>query len=640
MISANRRLEAGLSQAHEHLQRLAPVTRRLRTDAARLSNELWRELLATPAHIRSSHKLALLRTGLSQSTRRLAGETFSPIALQLSRLSRTPATLRQLPFDRFRGSPARGRDVVAGRFALAGSLLDLPDSQPWSAPNPSSPQFRRALHSFVWLADLCALANVEPGEAPAARQAALTFITGWLDADPQSPSPAWHPRVAGRRLISWLSSGTLLAEAGDTAWRGRFAQSVAQQARFVALTHELLPSTAERLTALIALVLARLSLGTAGPTGGPAAAALARELKRQILPDGGHASRSPAIQFDLLADLLVLKEAFQLANATMPKELAEAVAGMMPMLRFFEVGDGTLAAFHGSGRQDPASVRAVLEADEAQSRPLGYAPHSGFHRLAAESTLIIVDAGAAPAPAMVGETHAGSLAFELASGGQRIVINCGRPATPDHEEERAARTAASHSTLVLGSGKTPPPTASPWQGLLLSKTTSGLAQKVEARRHEEQAAGYGGTWLDMSHDGYATAYGRRHVRRLYVQERGGDVRGEDRIEPIVDTGAAPSVPFALRFHLHPDVTVTVANGENGAVLTLPSGEVWRFQCKGGPVSLADSICYAPEGERVTRQIVIKGTAGPEPVSLRWAFKRQAIAAAATTQDCIAAAGAT
>ena len=171
----------------------------------------------------------------------------------------------------------------------------------------------------------------------------------------------------------------------------------------------------------------------------------------------------------------------------------------------------------------------------------------------------------------------------------------------------AQRATAAHSTLVVND-----------TNACVFAADTGLVRgpvNVTCRRDESE----GNTWLEMSHDGYAAPYGVIHHHRLYLTAGGEDLRGEDRIEG--DT----TQPFVLRFHLHPDVNVSVAQNAQAAILKLPSGGWWRMRARGGAISLADSIYMGKRGEaRRAQQIVV--TADPQAAdhTVRWAITREVV----------------
>ena len=104
-----------------------------------------------------------------------------------------------------------------------------------------------------------------------------------------------------------------------------------------------------------------------------------------------------------------------------------------------------------------------------------------------------------------------------------------------------------------------------------------------------------------------------HRRSLYVASSGDDVRGEDMIEAF-----APQ-PFALRFHLHPDVSASPQQG--GAVLLrLRSGAGWRLRADGGRIGIENSIYLGGAEPRRSEQVVVTGSPdGPQQV--KWAISK-------------------
>ena len=55
--------------------------------------------------------------------------------------------------------------------------------------------------------------------------------------------------------------------------------------------------------------------------------------------------------------------------------------------------------------------------------------HSGYQRIEAGQSVVLMDTGSPPALTLSAEAHAGCLSFELSAHAQRLVVNCGLPAT-------------------------------------------------------------------------------------------------------------------------------------------------------------------------------------------------------------------
>ena len=172
-----------------------------------------------------------------------------------------------------------------------------------------------------------------------------------------------------------------------------------------------------------------------------------KELDRQILSDGGHISRNPEALVELLLDLLPLRQCFVARDRAPPKELTDAIDRIMPMLRFFRTGDGTLARFNGAGPTPTDALATVLAYDDVEGAPVRSATNSGYVRLECGPTLLICDIGPAPALSVSSSAHAGFLAFEMSSGNCPIIVNCGTPSIDHADWIPFARSTPAHSTL-------------------------------------------------------------------------------------------------------------------------------------------------------------------------------------------------
>ena len=172
---------------------------------------------------------------------------------------------------------------------------------------------------------------------------------------------------------------------------------------------------------------------------------LHRELDRQVFADGGHVSRSPAMQVAVLADLVEIRKALRLAKHD-DVALGERISIMTSMLRLLRHGDGGLALFNHSTEGEVWFINSLIAQAEAKRKSSSSAPETGFERLVAGRTCLIMDTGK-PSPAER-SAHAGMLSFELSVGRQRMIVNCGAsPADP--KWDGALRATAAHSTLII-----------------------------------------------------------------------------------------------------------------------------------------------------------------------------------------------
>ena len=98
---------------------------------------------------------------------------------------------------------------------------------------------------------------------------------------------------------------------------------------------------------------------------------------------------------------------------------------------------------------------------------------------------------------------------------------------------------------------------------------------------------------------------------------GADVRGEDSLMRIRRQRGRE---FALRFHLHPDVSCAMTEDRRAALLRLPSGAVWQMRTAGATMGIDESI-YAGDGatRQRTSQVALIGPI-EEATTIKWALK--------------------
>lgn len=502
--------------------------------------------------------------------------------------------------DPWGGDAAAGRSIVSGRLSLAGTSLTVPVS-PWDLSDAPL-AWRRAAHSFSWLSDLAAAGGEDTVEC------ARAYTESWLALETSTPPGAnrmlWNAAVTGQRVRNWLYHWPFLMS-GGTKLADRILESLGRQIRHLSFVAGSEGTGADRLAAISGFVHASVVLSAFRARMPRAIGMLERELFASILPDGCHATRSPRIQFEVLRDLVALRDLFRGLHEEVPIALVTAIDRMAPVLRFFRHGDGGLALFNDTREGDATVIDAVLGRSDARGRAPARCPHGGFERLSAGKLSVLVDSGAPPDSPYDDHAHAGPLSLEIAYGTERLIVNCGAARTRDGEWIRAQRTTAAHSTLGVEDTNAD------------AITTDGRIGRRRASTVVERNEDGHAVWVDMSHDGYARLFGLTHRRRLYLAPEGNDLRGEDSL-----TGEEGHT-FTLRFHLHPKVQVSLLANHASALLKTPSGSGWRLRINGAAMTLTDSVYLGSAQEtKRTQQILLTGVTGPDGVTVKWALQRE------------------
>jgi len=434
-----------------------------------------------------------------------------------------------------------GEAILAGAFVLAGQTLAVGvRGDPWDRPSPNR-AFAEALHRFDWLPYLIAA-------GPEGAAEALRLVLEWRRHFGRWNSFAWAPEIMARRVYNLACAGPLLAARASEAETAQLAADLARQARDLLFPGNVAEAAQRSVAAAVAGAALR------GPAGrkllARALARLSRALDLTVGPDGGHATRRADLALELLFDLQTLDEALVQKGQAAPDAVQRAIDRLAAAVRFATLADGALAGFHGGRPRTAPYVAAARAQDETGDRPTP-SELGGRQRLDSRGLQVMVDVAPPPAGPWSLTAAAQPLGVEVLVGGHRLISGTGR-------------SLAEGATAVIGD-----------EGL--GRRLNGLGARVlgprlvdadyavEVQRHEAPGA----LWLDLAHHGWMRRHGLMHQRRLYLDLRAGELRGEDRLTPTAKAQGPDGrhfVPFALHFPLAPGVRALVSQDRRSVLL--------------------------------------------------------------------------
>jgi uncharacterized heparinase superfamily protein len=521
---------------------------------------------------------------------------------------RYPLRLLAVPKDPVAGDKAAGEALLHGRILRRGESFAI-DSLDFNDPALPA-DLSDYLQSFEWLRDLAAAATRER-----AAKLAEKIVHKWLDAYAETVSErGWRADLWGRRILFWTAYAPYVLSSRDSAYRALLLNTLSRGARHLDRAAEKARPGLARITGWAGVVAAAL-LVQGGPARlGRGEAGLVRSLAASLHDDGGLLSRSPAEQLLLVELLAQLRAAYFAGDREMPEAVAEALAGAVAALLGVTLGDEALSSWQGGNMMSKRRVAAAAEGSGVAARPLRQPRGWGYQRLEAKGTIAVFDAAPPPPSRAFAGGCASTLAFELSEGPNRLVVNCGGPGcTADAlpaELVQALRSSAAHSTLTLGDRNS---TAVHGDGSL----GKGVSQ-VELARDETA----GVVMVEASHDGYVRRFGLVHQRQLTLAADGRELRGQDLLTLQGRRRRAEPIPYAVRFHLHPDVeAATTADGQ-GALLRVRGRTVWQFRCRGGRLAIEDSLWIdGDSAPREASQLVVTGESPVDGTAIAWIFRR-------------------
>lgn len=505
-----------------------------------------------------------------------------------------------------------GRRVLAGTLALDGGSLRIGEAgDPFNTASPTR-RFAVSLHRFDWLPDL-----VSAGPDGARR--ALRLLDDWRRVFGKWNAFSWGPECLERRVFHLACAARPLAAEASDAEAADLRRDLARQARHLA---EITKIPARALERAVAVTIAGCVL--AGKPGDvlidKGLKALARHIDRIVLPDGGHATRSPEAGVELLFDLLTLDDALRQRGKPTPEAAARAIDRLSTATRFFTLGDGGLAAFHGGETVGPTRIAAALAHDDSGPRSLNSAPHSGYQKMIGGSLELIADCGPPAAGFLSIAACAQPAAIEILCAKDRLITSCGW--SPEAAGAHAFRLSDAASTVSVGDGSAGRP-LSGFRARALGPWLVDGATQVSAERHDD----VGGVWLDIVHDGWRHV-GLTHTRRLFLDAVADELRGEDSLAPLtaqdLDAASGPRryLPFAVRFHLHPEARASIARDGKSVLIRGPNNIGWWLRNDAVDVEIAPSAHFDHGLARKAGQVVLKSQVRPEVgAKIRWKLTR-------------------
>ena len=390
--------------------------------------------------------------------------------------------------------------------------------------------------------------NARDAEVRAAWHTAL--LRRWVDQNPPGAAIAWEPYPVSRRIVNWVKWSARGNELPPTC-----QASLAVQARWLNRRVEYHILGNHLLANASALVHAGLYF-----SGAEAQAwyehgmrLITRELREQILSDGGHFERSTMYHAAVLGDLLDLINLVRAAAAALPADWAVSASRMHRWLSVMSHPDGEISFFNDAAfgiaprlaELSAYAARLGLEPQAPALETLTLLQPSGYVRAVAGPAMLLCDCAPVGPDYLPGHAHADTLSFELSLDGQRLLVNSGTSRYGSDFERHRQRGTAAHNTVVVDGLDS----SEVWGGFRVARRARPKLICAQANSRE--------ILIEASHDGYRRlSHGGEHTRRWALERNSLSI--EDRLDGKFESAEA-------YFHLHPQVRIRAA-GEEEVVL--------------------------------------------------------------------------
>lgn len=518
-----------------------------------------------PQQISEPHQKAPLMQNIRRQLRLVWQST--PL-YHLNLAGRYAQTLKIIPTDPWPGDAAHGRLLLDGKMMLGRRPISL--NTLWSPKDLTLSQ-QSQLHSFEWLRDLRAVGD------NMARRLARQMIIHWIEHNQNWTAVSWHPDVMGSRLANWIGLYDFFCASADEKFRALFFKSLSRQMRHLARNWEDGATPLHQFYGLYGLIYCVLSFSEESEDFSLLLNCLVTLLQQQILPDGGHISRSPTIQLILLRMLIDLRAILRLASIQIPEDLQKTINKMAPLVRLFRHGDGGLASFDGYKPYNANLIDMILSLADVRGKPPMRAMAMGYERCVTKSGLLLFNAGPSPRdwlPETV-ESGTGILNFEWSLGRERIVVM---------------------GDIILQTGED--------QSLHAHSKDPHLFVR---RQSHDQDVFLEATYHAMHHE-----HPFKHRRQLYLKNDLADLRGEDNF----DVGA-PETVVAIRFVLSPNLVPQLSNQGKSITIRLSDGRTLRLNATGHEEMIITTFSESLDSPCI---LIIGKIIEHQGMTIKWALK--------------------
>jgi len=445
------------------------------------------------------------------------------------------------------------------------------------------------------------------GKSPERHNLQEQWILRWILQNRQGSTPGWDSYPTALRLVNWVRAsleGFRLSTAAVDSMALQ-AEHLSKRLEYHLLGNHLLANAK-------GLIFAGLFLqGAAADRWFKLGMRLAKkELREQILKDGGHFELSPMYSAVIHEDLLDVIQILRVYGRKVPKrwlKMAQAMGNWSRMILhpdmeipfFNDASFGIASSF--ADRLVYANALGITPPVEPQDG-IHSLEDSGYHRLQQGNFVVLADAAAVGPAYQPGHAHADTLSFEMSWCGKRVFVNSGTSCYGDGQQRSYERSTVAHNTVCINGMDS----SEVWGGFRVARRAKVMDLSTSAMNSTDVIPSLR---LSAAHNGYSRLPGAPiHNRRwalgpqhLVVEDF--IVASENWESAIASLQLAPGlraerVSPAL-YHLEvPGVGILVVATE-GATITMGAS---KYSHHHGMMEETKTLRFKMKGEKLTTHI--------------------------------------
>jgi uncharacterized heparinase superfamily protein len=461
----------------------------------------------------------------------------------------------------------------------------------WDNQKINSKDYKN-LNSFFWLFSL---------DLKSSKKDTQNIILQWIEKNYQYDSKSWEIDIVAKRIIAWLSNSKLTYEDSDDDYKQKFNYIIKKQINHLIYEMKASEWVDDKMIGCAAIILSGLSYQDKNSHLDVGLNLLKKLVKIYFDNDGFPKSRNIRQLNFYLKYFVLIREWFKESQSEIPEFINENIYYLGQAYAFTSQNNKYDLLFNGNHENNNVDLDNYLKRFgynfKNQNNELG-----GYVILNNKKICLAMDVGPTPDKKFSSNYQAGSLSFEIISGGRKLICNSGYFQNFRHQLNEISKSSAIHSTLILDDRSS-------------CKFTKKAKIFENLKITEKSFVFEKNYWkINASHDGYLKQYGVIHNREIEFYPEQMKFIGHDKIVSKNDIG---NLKFEIRFHLEPDVKVMkTLNGKS--VLIDLNGEGWKFNSNYNTIGIDSGLYFGKKNSFTdNKNIFISGMTNNNNQTIKW-----------------------
>jgi len=452
------------------------------------------------------------------------------------------------------------------------------------------------LNSFFWLFSL---------DLKSSKKDTQNIILQWIEKNHRYNDKSWEIDIVAKRIIAWISNSKLTYENGNSTYKRNFNNIIKKQTNHLIKEIGASESVDDKMVVCSAIILAGLSYQNEDGYLNIGLNLLKKLIKISFDGDGFPKSRNIRQLNFYLKYFVLIREWLKESQNEIPEYVNENIYYLGQAYAFIYQNNKKNLLFNGNHESNNIDFDNYLKRFgynfKSQNNEL-----CGYAILNNKKITLIMDVGPSPDKKFSSNYQAGSLSFEILSGGKKLICNSGYFQNFKHQLNKLSKSSAVHSTLILNDRSS----------CKFSKKKNSKSNIIEGLKIINKNIVFEKNYwkINAAHDGYFKEYGVIHNREIEFYPEQMKFVGCDK---IISKNNIKNLKFEIRFHLEPSVKV-MKTLDNKTILIDLDGEGWKFNSDNNNINIDNGLYFGKKNSFIDNQnIFISGMTNDKNHTIKW-----------------------